>query len=417
MTAAGEVTRQPGITGESRVRLHRLTARPDKDGWVIGRIETGDFVAVPDAAHRVIALLGEGKSIDETAGTLQAETGTRFDVTGFVAAFDELGFVEAVDDERRPAGDLVRPSWPWLRPRHVRWLLHPALPYAVGAAAVAAVVIMVLQPALAPSYRALVWNRYPGLVLAVNVAIGWTIVLLHESAHLATARAAGVPGRMTLSTRLQFLTAQTDVSGVWSAPRRIRFTVYLAGMAVQVCCAGICLLVLAVTGAHGLTRELLSDVVTLSVLSLPLQFLVFMRTDVYFVLQDLSGCADLYADGSRYLRYLGRRARGAARQEPDPSRSYPRAQRWAVRAYSVALLLGTAACLAVQFAVSLPALVTLAVRAVSETGTTIAGAADGSVTLAILFVWQFLWVSRWWRRHRHQVRSFARHPLRPSQGR
>jgi hypothetical protein len=417
MTAAEEMTAQPKISGDSRVRLRPLTARRDGDRWVIGRIETGDFVSVPAPAHRVVTLIGEGKTIAEVSAVLRAETGTRFDVVDFVAAFDELGFVEAVDGAGRSDQNLIRPSWPWLRPGHVRWLLHPAVPVVVGAAAVTAAVIMALRPALVPGYRMLVWNRHAGLVLAVNAAIAWTLILLHESAHLATARAAGVPGKITLSTRLQFLTAQTDVSGVWAAPRRVRLTVYLAGMGTQVCCVAICLLILALTGARGLSGELLCVVMAQSVLSLPLQFLVFMRTDVYFVLQDLSGCADLYADGSRYLRYLGRRARGAAWQEPDPTSTLSSAQRWAVRAYSVILLVGTAACLAVEFAVSLPALITLVIRAVSETGTTIAATADGSVALAVLLVWQLLWASRWWRRHRHQVQAFAGHHLRPSQGR
>jgi putative peptide zinc metalloprotease protein len=415
--AAENVTVRAGISGDSRIRLRHLTARRDRDGWVIGRIETGDFVAVPDTAYRVVTLVGEGKTIHEVSAALRAETGKRFDVADFVTAFDELGFIEAVDGEGRSDENLIRPSWPWLRPGHVRWLLHPAMPFVVATAAVTAAVIMVLRPALVPSYRMLVWNRHAGLVLAVNAAIAWTLILLHESAHLATARAAGVPGRITLTTRLQFLAAQTDVSGVWAAPRRIRLTVYLAGMGVQACCIAICLLIIVLTGARGLTLELLCVVTTQSVISLPLQFMVFMRTDIYFVLQDFSGCADLYADGSRYLRYLGRRARGAARQEPDPTSTYSPRQRRAVRAYSVILCVGTVACLAVEFAVSLPALVTFVVRAVSEMNTTIAATADGSVALAILLVWQFLWASRWWHGHRHQVQSFARHYLRPSQGR
>jgi putative peptide zinc metalloprotease protein len=417
MTETEKATVQAEISDESRIRLRPLAIRRDMDGWVIGRIETGDFVSVPDIAHRVVTLLGDGRTIQEISAVLRAETGTSFDVAAFVATFDELGFVDVIDGAGRPDANLIRPSFPWLRPGHVRWLLHPIMPFVVGTAATSAAVVMVLRPALVPSYRMLVWNGHAGMVLAVNAAIAWTIILLHESAHLAAARAAGVPGRMTLSTRLQFLTAQTDVSGIWAAPRRIRLTVYLAGTSAEICCVAICTLIHALTGVHGLTGNLLSLVTTLSIFSLPLEFMVFMRTDIYFVLQDLSGCSDLYADGSRYLRYVGRRALGAVNHQPDPTLAYPSTRRWAVRTYSVVLLVGTAACLAVEFAVSLPALVILVIRAVSEMETTIAATADGSVALAVLLVWQFLWASRWWHRHRHQVRSFARRYLRPSQGR
>ena len=110
------------------------------------------------------------------------------------------------------------------------------------------------------------------------------------------------------------------------------------------------------------------------------QLMVFMRTDLYFVLQDLTGCANLYADGSAYLRYLGAHGPRTGHRNgpnPDPSRAYPRPQRRAVRVYSVVLLAGTAICLGVECAVSLPALIVLLVRAVSEIGVTPVATLDG----------------------------------------
>jgi putative peptide zinc metalloprotease protein len=258
----------------------------------------------------------------------------------------------------------------------------------------------------------LVWNRHAGLVLAVNAAIAWLVICVHECAHLATARAAGAPARITISTRLQFLAAQTDVSGVWAAPRRTRMTVYLAGMSADVCTAGICLLILGLASPHGVVRQLLAVVVAVTLIGLTIQFMVFMRTDVYFVLQDLTGCANLYGDGSAYLRYRGRRATRHAGHAADPSASYPPAPRRAVRVYSLVLLAGTAICLAVGFAVSVPALIALVVRAVSEIGITPVATLDGCAALAVLLAWQVLWAARWWHRHRPQVRSMARQYLR-----
>ena len=155
MAGTSAVTR---VAGRSRVRLRPAEQRRDRDGWVIGRPETGDFISVPDVAHRVITLLGEGRTVDEVAARLRAETGTRFAVADFVAALDELGFVAAVDDRVREDHADARPSLPWLRPGHVRWLLHPLAPVVVAGFAVAAVVMLALHPALLPSYRVLVWS-------------------------------------------------------------------------------------------------------------------------------------------------------------------------------------------------------------------------------------------------------------------
>jgi putative peptide zinc metalloprotease protein len=399
--------RVDGVAGGSRVRLRALSQRRDRDGWVIGRPETGDFISIPEVAHRVIALLREGGSVDEVTARLRAETGTRFAVADFVAALDELGFVGSVDDLIREDRAETRPSLPWLRQQHVRWLLSPLGPIVVAGFAGASVLMLALHPALLPSYHVLVWSRRVGLVLVANAAIGWTLVLLHELGHLATARAAGAPSRITLSTRLQFLVAQTDVSGVWAAPRRSRITVYLAGIAVNVCLAGSCLLALGLANPRGTLRSLLAVAVAETALMLATQLMVFMRTDLYFVLQDLTGCANLYADGSAYLRCLGRRVTRRPTPALDPSRAYPATERRAIRAYSVVLLAGTAICLGVEFAVSLPALIVLLVRAVAEMGGTLVTTLDGCAALTILLTWQALWAWRWWRRHRHQVRALA----------
>jgi putative peptide zinc metalloprotease protein len=406
------------------VVFHPLSIRPDGDGWVIGRVDTGEFAAMPAVAHRAITLLSGGDTIEATTQALRQETGTEFAVADFVAALDELGFVAVLDGERRTGPEPPRPTMPWLRPRHVRWMLHPATAWLALAVVTAAAVVMIISPSLLPRYHDLVWSRHSGLVLLVNAVLGWALVGLHELGHLGTARAAGVPARLSLGTRLQFLVAQTDVSGVWAAPRRTRWTVYLAGITVNLLVASISVL-LEPLAAPGLGQHLLAAIALESVLVLPFELLVFMRTDVYFLIQDAAGCANLYADGSAHLRYLLRRARpwvtaghGRARPGPDPARELPARERRAVRAYSWLLLAGSAGCVAVAVAVTIPAGVALFVHAFGElTGGRAADTLDGLAAIGVLGVLSLLWMRAWWRRHGGRVRGYLRHPARVTEGR
>jgi hypothetical protein len=155
------------------VVFHPLSIRPDGDAWVIGRIDTGEFAAMPAVAHRVITLLSGGHTIEAAARALRQETGTEFAVAGFVAALDELGFVAVLDGERRAGPEPPRPTLPWLRPRHVRWTLHPATAWLALAVITAAAVAMIISPSLVPRYHDLVWSRHSGLVLGVNAVLGW----------------------------------------------------------------------------------------------------------------------------------------------------------------------------------------------------------------------------------------------------
>ncbi len=245
------------VTKATQVAFHPLSTRYDSGSWVIGRIDTGDFAVMPPEAHRAIALLREGRTVGEVTQALRQETGKVMAVADFVGSLDELGFLAAIDGQAREGPCPARPSLPWLRQRHVRWLLHPALPWLVLSAIAAAAAMVISHSVPLPRYQDLVWSRHAGLVLAGNAGIAWTLLWLHELGHLTTARAAGIPARLSISTRLQFLVAQTDVSGIWAAPRRTRLTVYLAGIAVSLTAAAVFILITGLARPHGLAHHLL----------------------------------------------------------------------------------------------------------------------------------------------------------------
>ncbi|MFC7382306.1 hypothetical protein [Sphaerisporangium rhizosphaerae] len=395
------------VTGASRVRLHRLRTRRDGSGWIIGRVETGTFASFPDIGRTVIDLLAEGRTVDEVAARVTAETGTRVDVADFCAALTDLGFVAGMDG--RPVADTGRrrPSLPWLKPRHVRWTLSPAVHAGVGLLVLCGLVVLAVRPEVMPSPGIMAWSRFGTVSLLTQVAITWGLVLLHELAHLGTARAAGVPGRITLGSRLQFLVVQTDVSGVWGEDRRVRMSAYLAGMALDAAVMAAGLMALAVWPGEGGPHTVAAIVVLTQIDALSFQFLVFMRTDLYFVAQDLAGCRNLYGDGVAYGRFLiGRLAR---RGGANPLAGFPRRERVAVRLYTVLLVVGTAACLTVVATLMLPALAAIAGPAI---GTLVNGGeapavVDAVAVVAVLAGVQGLWVWTWWRRHGPKVRRWC----------
>ena len=57
-------TAYPGTT---RIDLNKFSCQPDEGGFVIGFIETGDFIAVPKEAVQILQWFGKGHSLDEVA--------------------------------------------------------------------------------------------------------------------------------------------------------------------------------------------------------------------------------------------------------------------------------------------------------------------------------------------------------------
>ncbi|MFG1923142.1 hypothetical protein [Cryptosporangium sp. NPDC048952] len=391
------------VSDTSRVRLHSLHLREDGESWIVGRVETGDFIAIPPVGRRALTLLPD-HTVAEVHSRILDETGDEVDVAEFVSSLVDIGFVAEVDGHQVDSAPVPRSMLAWLRPEHVRWLLHPAVALVSAAVVLVALAALGVDPELVPEPHDLLWSSLGALVLLGNLAIVWTLILFHELAHLLVARAAGAPGRMSLGTRLQFLAAQTDVSGVWAAPRRARFSVYLAGIVTNLVIAAVAVLVRA-AGVHGRPGELLAAVALLSLSLIPPQFLVFMRTDLYFILQDVAGCANLYADGSAYARYLAGRLVRRRTSEDDPSLRLSGRERIAVRWYTLVLVVGTVACLTVELLVTLPVAIALLASAVDSaliggTGTQLVDAGAVAFTTVLFFV---LWTRAWWRQHGSQV--------------
>ncbi len=392
---AVEVPVGPG----SRVLLHRLSRRADGSEWIVGRRETRVFVALPAQGVAALDLLEQGVSVASAQARLHARTGEEPDIADFVRDLMALGFVAEVDGRTVPSAPVRPASLPRLRARHVAFLLHPLLPWFPAALLLAAVAVLVARPGLTPTYRDLLWSPYGTLVVAGGLIAGWSIVLVHELAHLAVARAAGVPGRIGFGTRLQFLVMQTDISGIELAPRRHRLTAYLAGIGVNLSLASLAVLLLALTSPGTTAHRLLAATVLWALLPLTFQLMVFMRTDVYFVLQDLTGCRDLYGDGLAYARHLAGRLMRKRRADEDPSRGLPAHERRAVRLYSVVLVVGTVVCLAGFAAFTIPAEVRLlgGARHRLVSADSLLDVSDAVLTLAAFAAVHIVWLVVRWR--------------------
>ncbi|MGV9248913.1 site-2 protease family protein [Streptomyces sp. NPDC003710] len=395
----------PSIHSTSHLVLHTLAARPEDNEWIIGRMESGTFVAVSEAAHDAIQLLANGMTPARAQAALRDVYGQDLDLLGFAQMLAELGLVAAVDGTA-VYNPLPRPTFAWITPRRARWSLSPLIPLILALLLVGAAAAVAHTPALWPTYRDLFWSHYSSLNIAAMFGIGWSILLVHELGHLLVARATGVPARMSLGTRLHFLVAQTDISGIELASRRHRLTAYLAGVAVNLAVAAVSLLAAAATPVGTPTTHLLSAITVMALIPIPFQFMVFMRTDIYFVLQDLTGCRDLYGDGRAYVRYRVRRLLAAlwpgATTVPDPSSSLSAREQRAVRWYAFVQVTGTALCLAVLAAVTLPTDMTLLTHAAHRAmgGDTLVDILDGVVVLISVAGVHVLWACTKWRTYR-----------------
>jgi hypothetical protein len=213
-------------------------------------------------------------------------------------------------------------------------------------------------------------------------------VAVHEIAHLLVARASGVPARIGLSHRLWFVVAETDLTGMWMAPKRRRYLAFVAGPIIDVVSAAILVGVLWAErrGWLGLspTLEQLTAAALFSYfVRLLWQCFVFVRTDFYYVIASALDCTSLLADTENLLR--NRLARLRRRAVVVDQSAIPPGEMRAVHAYSFVWLGGRALAFAALIFITVPILAGYAGEiADAATGVPSSYGTVDLVTLAIL---------------------------------
>lgn len=292
--------------GDTRVALRPLSLVEDGGDVVVGDPATGSFVAIPAIGGVVIRALQAGATLAEAAAEAEQHAGEPVDVAAFVAALRELGFL---DDGSRaePARTAPVQQRRWLAGVPQRWAarMFGRIAWSCYAAAlVFCVACFALRPSLWP-HPAEVGRD--GVVLTLALLLTLLLSGVHEGWHWLAARALGLPVRFGVDRRLFFLVFETDLSLLWTVPRRQRYGPQLAGLAIDsVVLAGLLGMQLSAAAGRlplaGSTARLVAAVAYLKVGTMLWQCLVFLRTDLYGVLVTATGCRNLWAVKSLQLR-------------------------------------------------------------------------------------------------------------------
>ncbi|MFG3709547.1 PqqD family protein [Micromonospora sp. NPDC047730] len=417
----GTATRTLGSA--SSVRFHPLTMRvsdDDPETYVVGRAEVGEFVELPAVGVEAVRRLDDGKPLGDVEAWLATEFEAEVDLAEFVTDLVDAGFVSVIDGQAVADPHQLRPSHlPWLTARHVGWLFGTPAKLVYAALVAVTAFTLVRRPELLPTFRDFYWTEYSGLAVLVNTVLFSAAATLHELSHLAAARSWGAPARISFSTRLHHLVMQTDVTAVWSVPRKKRYRVYLSGLFCDLAVVCVALLVIAYAEPHPLVGRLLGALVVTVVIAMVLQAHVYMRTDLYFVLLDLLRCRNLFQDGLAHARHLAARAGHAVlpRWVPpageDPVLALSDRERWAVRCYAVAVVVGSTLALASFVLYGLPIIWYGVMSAGSAVVAGLGGddllrAADGAMLLLVEGTLQGIFLVTLYRRSRLSRRP--RHP-------
>lgn len=286
-------------------RYAALTLVKDGDGYVVGTPHTADYVAIPALGGQIIEWLQAGRSVEDCTAAATEVAGEPVDVAAFLADLESAGLLPPAGSEAQVAAGQAAPV---LR-RVGRLLFTGPVLLAQALLGLVGIAVLLLDAAARPVFSDAIVTDAPLVSLLVVAAISTTLGIGHELAHVLAASARGVRSSMSISRRAYFVVLQTDLTRLWSLPRRSRAIPLAAGMLSDAAILGAVLIAMrwSLLGDSPLVVDIARAIVFIKFSGILFQLEVFMRTDVYALFVVATGCRNLWATKGAVARRLIRR--------------------------------------------------------------------------------------------------------------
>lgn len=288
------------ITGDSILKMHPLARRSENEEEIlIGRTDISNFIVLPTIGVEIIDMLDEGKRIDEVAAIMEEQLGEPVDVLDFAQdLFHSYQFVHQVD------GVVVNEPVPVVD--HLSWIKQGTGQFFFNRIAfgvyvslfLAGLLICMVTGKYIPVYSDIFISSSVTVSVVVSFVATWVFLFFHELAHLMAARSLGIGSRIGLSHRLVFAVAETNMSNIVLVDPNRRYKAFFAGMAWDAMFWGIGVMLLFANDQGWLSlmpfmEAFIRMLNVILLMALAFQFMVFMQTDLYYVLATRFQCANL----------------------------------------------------------------------------------------------------------------------------
>jgi hypothetical protein len=265
-------------------------------------------MSIPAEAVEVLDLLDSGKSVGEVKRILEVQYGEEVEIEEFLQDLIENELVKSIDGVEIPTTSQVQKAlFSQIKARHVGWMFSKYAMVLYTGAAVACLVLFSVNTDYIPEPRDYFFHPWYSVAVGFMFFFSWVFVAVHEVAHLFAAKSVGIEGSFSISNRLVFLVAQTNLGNIWTVPREKRYIVYIAGMAWDTVFVFICLLLLFFSDHRLLTLPVLwynfvKAIIFVKVWGIIWQFRFNMQTDVYYAVGNFFKCRNLLGDAQIYIK-------------------------------------------------------------------------------------------------------------------
>ncbi|WP_097148458.1 PqqD family protein [Ureibacillus acetophenoni] len=303
------------VSLQSKITLYPLSIQKDKKNYIVEEPISGDFFEMPQISVDAIQRLEKGEDLADVEKAIkESYPDEEVDIIEFVEQLVELGLVQAVDGEpinreieransrSRAGGFEWIPSWVG------RLFFNRMMGKVYLLLLVLNIFIFVLNPELFPHYMDIFLFDSMVMNMLIYLLISLALIIIHEFGHILAIRSYDLPAKLSIGNRLIFIVFETDLTSAWKLDPKKRNILYLAGMSIEQIIVFVSLgLMLVFPDANFV--GILSIIVLDIFIKTMYQCCFYMKTDVYYVVENVTGCYNLMESGTEYLRSIFKKQR------------------------------------------------------------------------------------------------------------
>ena len=301
------------VSLQSEITLYPLSIRKDKKHYIVEEPISGDFFELPEIGVDAIKRLEQGEELATIEQALKnSYPDEEVDIVDFVEQLLDLGLVQEVDgvhvkkelskSSSRSGGFL------WIPQSVGRLFFNGMMSKVYILLLIANIIVLILNPELFPHYKDIFLFDSMVQNILIYLSISLVLILIHEFGHIIAIRSHDLPAKLSIGNRLIFIVFETDLTQAWKLDPQKRNTLYLAGISFEQVILFVSFGVMLLFPNAGMT-----GILGIIVLDIFIKFIYqccfYMKTDVYYVVENLTGCYNLMENGKIYLNSLVKKHR------------------------------------------------------------------------------------------------------------
>lgn len=294
------------ITLQSYLSLVPIEFRKDKKHYIVEDLAAGEFYEMPEICIEAIKLIENGRMMGEIEDNLKMRFPNEdVDLLDFAQQLFDMDLIDVIDGVKVDKKEIEKESlgFLWISPKVGKFFFNKFSLLIYAGLFIVNLSMLIAKPSLLPNYQDVFISDVMVLNLITFMGVTFSLVLVHEFGHILAMRAYNLPTKLGVGHRLLLVVLETDMTSVWRLPAKDRNVLYLAGMCFDTAILFIALISkLVFPNSSGIFLSLITLAAYDVFVRIVYQCCVYMKTDLYYVFENVSGVHNLMENAQRMIR-------------------------------------------------------------------------------------------------------------------